>query len=88
VMGSLNRLKFIQRKVVMKVHIPSLKLTPPAQQRLIALVGTKKSLLPQIKTKIGLPHSSEILLTFVRQAIRCPLWLAKAGGGQTPEPSS
>jgi len=41
VMGSLNRLKFIQRKVVMKVHIPSLKLTPPAQQRLIALVGKR-----------------------------------------------
>lgn len=40
-MGSLGRRDFLQRKVVLKVHVPSLGLTPAVRQRLTALVGAK-----------------------------------------------
>ncbi|ELR15045.1 uncharacterized protein ACA1_214330 [Acanthamoeba castellanii str. Neff] len=40
-MGSLARREFLQRKVVLKVHVPSLSLPPPVQQRLADLVGTR-----------------------------------------------
>jgi hypothetical protein len=40
-MGSLARRDFLQRKVVLKVHVPSLSLPPAVQQRLADLVGTR-----------------------------------------------